>query len=91
MDSAVIRIALHKERPWQIADEALFFRVVRGSFALRRKTLRNGLRSAFPEIPAEELSQILAACSLPETVRGETLGIPEFAALTNQIWELRAQ
>ena len=45
VDSAVIRITLHKERPWQIADEALFFRIVKAGFSQRRKQLGGVLAS----------------------------------------------
>ena len=70
--------------PVEVADEAMFFKVVRASFAQRRKTLLNGLSSAFgSQYSKEDLRQIISSCGLPEDIRGERLGIPEFAALTN--------
>ncbi len=83
--SAVITLRIRRELPWDIADEKLFFRVVRASFAMRRKTLLNGLASGFPELGKEKIKEILATCGLGETVRGETLGIPEFARIANTI------
>ena len=83
--SAVITLRTRKERPWQIDDPAIFFRTVRASFAMRRKTLQNGLASGFPELGKAGAAQVLEACGLPATVRGETLGIPEFAAIANAI------
>lgn len=83
--SAVITLRVRKERPWEITDEKLFFRVVRASFAMRRKTLQNGLAAGFPEIGKAGAKEVLLSCGLPENVRGETLGIPEFAAIANEI------
>lgn len=83
--SAVITLRVRKERPWEITDEKLFFRVVRASFAMRRKTLQNGLAAGFPEIGKAGGKEVLLSCGLPENVRGETLGIPEFAAIANEI------
>ena len=45
--SAVISLRVRKERPWDIKDKDLFFRVVKASFAMRRKKLSNGLASGF--------------------------------------------
>ena len=83
--SAVITLRVRKKRPWEIMDEKLFFRVVRASFAMRRKTLQNGLAAGFPEIGKAGAKEVLLSCGLPENVRGETLGIPEFAAIANEI------
>ena len=84
--SAVISLKVRKERPWQILDETLFFRVVRASFAMRRKTLQNGLASGFPELGKTGAGEVLEAVGLSATVRGETLDIPQFAAIANEIY-----
>ena len=88
--SAVVTLRVRKERPWDIDDPAVFFRVVRASFAMRRKKLSNGLASGFPELGKSGAEAVLAACGFPENVRGETLGIPEFAAIANEICRGRA-
>ncbi len=84
--SAVITLRVRKKLPWDILDEKLFFRVVRASFAMRRKTLHNGLAAGFPELGKSGAKDVLAACGLPENVRGETLSIPEFACIANEIF-----
>ena len=84
--SAVITLRTRKEIPWQIDDKATFFRAVRASFAMRRKTLQNGLASGFPELGKAGAGEVIAQCSFPASIRGETLGIPEFAALANAIY-----
>ena len=83
--SAVIHLPVRKQRPWEILDEGVFFRVVRASFAMRRKKLANGLASGFPELGKTGAAEVIAECGFDENVRGETLGIPEFAAIANEI------
>ena len=85
--SAVLRLDLRDAPPCEILDEALFFRVVKASFAVRRKTLLNGLSMGFPQLGKPALAALIAQCGLPENVRGETLDIPAFAALANAIRE----
>ncbi len=84
--SAVVMLKIRKSLPWEILDKATFFRTVRASFAMRRKKLQNGLAAGFPELGKEGAGQVIAACGLPENVRGETLGIAQFAALSNEIF-----
>ena len=83
--SAVITLRVRKERPWQIDDQDIFFRTVRASFAMRRKTLQNGLANGFPELGKVGAGEILESCGFAPSVRGETLGIPEFAKIANEI------
>lgn len=83
--SAVIQLKVRKQRPWQIDDPAVFFRVVKASFAMRRKTLQNGLASGFPEFGKTGAKEILESVGLAPNVRGETLDIPAFAAIANEI------
>ena len=83
--SAVIQLRVRKEIPWDIADKEIFFRVVRASFAMRRKKLSNGLASGFPELGKTGAAEVIEAAGFDECVRGETLGIPEFARIANEI------
>ena len=85
--SAVIQLMTRQEPPCEVRDEALFFRVVRASFAQRRKQLQNGLAAGFPELGKAKVAEILTGCGLSPSVRGETLDIPTFAAIANTIWE----
>jgi 16S rRNA (adenine1518-N6/adenine1519-N6)-dimethyltransferase len=87
--SSVIRLDTFSEKPPEVTDEAMFFRVVKASFAMRRKTLLNGLRAAFGDkLSRDELAEILAQAGLAENIRGETLGIPEFARLADILGQL---
>ena len=83
--SSVLRLT-PRPLPAELEDEAFFFRVVRAAFAQRRKTLLNALGAAFGgQVSKEELAGLLAGCGLPPDVRGERLGIPEFAALARAL------
>lgn len=83
--SSVIKLNCRTQPPCQLSDEALFFRVVKASFAQRRKTLTNGLSSGFCELPKAQIMQLLQSIGISPTVRGETLDIAAFAAIANQI------
>ena len=83
--SAVISLKVRKEKPWQVDDQGVFFRCVRASFAMRRKKLQNGLAAGFPELGKAGVATAIENCGFSENVRGETLGIPEFAKLANEI------
>ena len=89
--SGVITLRRRESRPWDIGDPAVFFRVVKASFAMRRKKLSNGLASGFPELGKTGAEEVLQACGFPANVRGETLGIPEFAAIANAIGGRRSK
>lgn len=86
--SAVLHLTVRSQPPAAVADEAFFFRVVRASFAQRRKTLLNGLSSGFSNLTKEQLSAVIEDCGLPANVRGETLEIEGFAAIANGIYKL---
>ena len=83
--SAVIQLKVRPERPWKIDDEDIFFRVVKASFAMRRKKLTNGLASGFPELGKNGAAEVIEACGMNVNVRGETLSIEEFALIANEI------
>ncbi len=83
--SAVINLRCRKEMPWRIDNKDIFFRTVRASFAMRRKKLSNGLASGFPELGKNGSEDVLKACGFDANVRGETLDIPAFATIANEI------
>lgn len=80
--SAVICLTLHDKPPVAAADESRMFALIRGAFGQRRKTLVNSLANS-PELTLgkDEVLAALAAMGLSETIRGEALGLPEFARL----------
>ncbi len=83
--SAVVRMDRRTAPPAQVDDEKLFFRTVRAAFAQRRKTLSNALRSGFSELDRADIASAMEEAFLPPAVRGETLSIMQFAALSNAL------
>ena len=73
-----------------VADEALFMKLVRGAFVMRRKTLVNNLMSAFA-LSREEATGCLERAQLPAQVRAEALSIEELARLSGEIAALRGE
>lgn len=86
--SAVLHLEVRKEPVCPVRNEKLFFRTVRASFAQRRKTLVNGLSSAFSSLSKAQLQEIVTSCGFAENVRGETLSIEEFARLSDAIEQI---
>ena len=82
--SAVVRCVTRRERPVRVVSEEAFWRTVRAGFALRRKTLVNSLQTGW-QLPKERLAGIVESCGLPPTVRGEALGLEEYARLADAL------
>ena len=85
VDSAVIRLDLHPTPPVAVADEATLFRVIRGAFGQRRKTVLNTL-SATLELSKEETRALLEQAGVPATARAEALTLEQFAAIAGGVW-----
>ncbi|MBI2876627.1 MAG: 16S rRNA (adenine(1518)-N(6)/adenine(1519)-N(6))-dimethyltransferase RsmA [Candidatus Tectomicrobia bacterium] len=84
--SMVVRFVLQTQPRVALTDEELFFKIVRASFAQRRKTLLNNLRQAQhlghdPGFWAEACRNV----GIDPARRGETLSLEEFAALTHSV------
>ncbi|MBE6848508.1 MAG: 16S rRNA (adenine(1518)-N(6)/adenine(1519)-N(6))-dimethyltransferase RsmA [Ruminococcus sp.] len=82
VDSAVIQITLHKEKPWQVVDEALFFRMVKVGFSQRRKQL-SGVLAGGLGIPKARIQELFAQAGIPVTARIESLTMQELVTLSN--------
>ena len=76
--SAVVRLQPLPTDTYQIDDEELLRRTVGTAFSLRRKTLRNALRSVATETELRELG-------IDPGARPETLPIADYVALSNYL------
>ena len=83
--STVLRCVRREKPAVAVGDEALFQKVLKGAFLLRRKTLSNSLSAALPQFSRETVQAAIAECGLPPSVRGEALTLPQFAALTDAL------
>ena len=90
VDSTVVRIKLHEEKPYHPKDEKIFFRTIRHAFEQRRKTLPNALSAGFGEIPKDVLAEMIVSCGHDPNIRGERLDTAQFVELSNKIaeWKL---
>lgn len=84
--SAVIRLTKRKEPPVQVNSPELLFRIIRGAFNQRRKTLVNAV-SNYAELSfsKEQVTEVLRGMGLSETIRGEALTLEQFADLANRL------
>lgn len=86
VESIVIRLDRLSKPRVKVNNEDLFFKVIRSSFNMRRKTLPNGLKVL--GFSKELIEQAFKASNIDVMRRGETLSIEEFAMLANNIDEL---
>ena len=86
VDSAVIRLDVKKGEHLSEEREKQLFRIIRASFAQRRKQLINPL-SAELGIPKSELSDIFVSLGIKPTARAEELSLESFLALENALFE----
>lgn len=88
VDSAVLRLDMRKTPLVSVADEKLFFQVVKAAFAQRRKTLVNCINAAFPSISKGEITAVLTDMGLSPTVRGEAISMETMGMLSDKIGEM---
>ncbi|MCD7716660.1 MAG: 16S rRNA (adenine(1518)-N(6)/adenine(1519)-N(6))-dimethyltransferase RsmA [Lachnospiraceae bacterium] len=84
--SAVIRLTRREAPAVTVRDEKLMFSLIRASFGQRRKTLANGLKNS-PEFQFTkgQIAEAFAAVGFDGNVRGETLTLSQFAALSDAL------
>lgn len=88
--SAVIRLDCLKKTPVEVRDERLMFRLIRASFNQRRKTLQNGIaNSAELSFSKAQAAEAIEKAGFDANIRGEKLGLPEFARLADLLAEMR--
>lgn len=88
--SSVIRLKMRSRPPVEVKDKALFFRVVKAAFGMRRKTLTNALGAAFGELGKGDIEKLLVSCGFDPKIRGEVLSIGDFAKISDAVFDLRA-
>jgi 16S rRNA (adenine1518-N6/adenine1519-N6)-dimethyltransferase len=85
VDSMVIKLNKLAGPRVEVSDEELFFKVIRESFNMRRKTLSNSLKNL--KLDKDKLQKAFEDSGIDPKRRGETLSIDEFAKLANCIKE----
>ena len=90
VDSAVIRLDIRDTPPVDVQNEELFFKIIKGAFSQRRKTVLNTLSSSL-SLPKEKIKSLLAAVGIDEKARAENLTLKNFAAFTKEYEALLAE
>ncbi len=88
VDSMLVRFLLRERPPVDVPDEALLFRIIRGSFKMRRKQLINTLEDTL-ELGKESIDRLCRQVRVDPQRRGETLTLEEFAKLSRAAAERR--
>ena len=88
VNSTVVRIRLHKNKPYVPKDEKTLFRTIKGAFEQRRKTLPNALSACFSELEKDEITNAIVECGHNPDIRGEKLSIEQFVTLADKLYEL---
>ena len=87
VDSSFMVLTRRQEPLAPVADEALFFRLVRAAFAMRRKTMTNNLAAGFA-LDRAQAAALLESSGMSAQVRAEALSIEQLCALSNQLYRL---
>ena len=89
VDSAILKMVRRDQPAVEVKDEPLFFKVSKASFTHRRKTLWNNLTSYFGKSNEvkTKLESALDNAELSPSVRGEALGLQEFARLADSLYD----
>lgn len=90
VDSAVIRLDVSKEPRAKAKDEKIFFKVVKASFAQRRKTVLNSISSGMG-IAKADVEKVLESSGVSKTARAEQLSLSDFASIADSICDLKSE
>jgi 16S rRNA (adenine1518-N6/adenine1519-N6)-dimethyltransferase len=85
VDSAVIKITLHKEPKYKVSDEKKFFSLVKAAFAQRRKTLVNSLSNSLG-LSKDSITNALDKLGLQQSIRAEKLTMEDYVNLCDLLF-----
>ena len=87
VDSIIVEMKARKEPKVAVEDEEKFFRLTRGAFVQRRKTILNNYLSLFEDGKAHklEINELLNDAEIEPRRRGESLSIEDFAAIYRKL------
>ncbi len=87
VDSAVIKLDINARPTLDVKDEKLYFRVVRGAFSQRRKTISNSISSVL-SVDKPTLMSALEKAGVSSMARAEQLTLEDFASIANALKEV---
>ncbi len=83
VSSAVIKLDVLDKPSVSPENPEFFFKIVRASFAQRRKTLANGISAGGLGISKQQVYDALGEMGLSDNIRGEKLSLENFAKLSD--------
>ncbi|MFH1581386.1 MAG: 16S rRNA (adenine(1518)-N(6)/adenine(1519)-N(6))-dimethyltransferase RsmA [Pseudomonadota bacterium] len=83
IDSQILEIKFLETIKYPANDEALLFRIIKGAFCQRRKTLRNALAGSEMDIDTKTAQNMLDKAGIDSSLRAEALTISQFVTLSN--------
>jgi len=84
VDSAVIEFRILPKPRIDVCDEKMLFKVIKASFAQRRKTILNGLSNSL-NFSKDIINESLVSAGMNPGIRGEKLTLDEFGRISDEI------
>src|SRR5699024_9084203 len=83
VNSIVVELVKHEHLPVKVDEEETFFKLTRGAFLMRRKTIYNNYQSLFVDgkKKKQDILDILEEADIDPKRRGESLSIEEYARI----------
>lgn len=87
VDSIIVEMKTRKEPKVAVEDEDEFFKLTRGAFVQRRKTILNNYLMLFEDGKAHklEINELLNEAGIEPRRRGESLSIEDFASIYRKL------
>lgn len=87
VDSSVLYLEVRDKPIVEVLNEDFFFKVVKGSFMQRRKTIFNNLKQTFIDIEPQLITKALENTNIDPGIRAEALSIESFALLSEALYK----
>ncbi|MDR0903613.1 MAG: 16S rRNA (adenine(1518)-N(6)/adenine(1519)-N(6))-dimethyltransferase RsmA [Ruminococcus sp.] len=84
VDSAVIKLTLHKTPPIKVLSEDFFFALIKGAFSMRRKTFVNSVSTSL-NIPKADIISALNSAGISPDIRPERLTLSDFGIISDTL------
>ena len=85
VDSALIRLNMHKSRPLSGDREVKFLKMIQAAFRMRRKTLANNLSSDMA-VSRDEAVNAIESAGFDARIRGEALTVEELLTVFENLF-----
>lgn len=86
VDSALVKLDILDTPSVKVRDEEMLFKIVRGAFNQRRKSIINSLsREEVLGLPKDKLHAMLRSAGIDPSARPETLSLADFARIADAV------